>query len=184
MNFRPIGSAPGTVLALRGQLGMARGFPRNLTAVDAAGELITDILRDLPVSERFFAGGSTTVRGFALDRLGVFDPDCVPCSVINPTTGLSIGGNAVVILNAELRRALTNINRNLAVVAFLDGGNVFPAVSDLDLSRIRGGAGFGVRYDSPLGPLRLDFGFKLDRLVVGERRESAWEYHLSIGEAF
>jgi len=184
VNFRPIGSTPGTVLALRGQLGMASGFPRNLTAVDAAGEVRTDILRDLPVSERFFAGGSTTVRGFALDRLGVFDPNCVPCSVVNPTTGLSIGGNAVVILNAELRRALTNINRNLAVVAFLDGGNVFPRVSGLDLSRIRGGAGFGVRYDSPLGPLRLDFGFKLDRLVIGERRESAWEYHLSIGEAF
>ncbi len=135
VNFRPIGSTPGTVLALRGQLGMARGFPRNLTAVDAAGEVITDILRDLPVSERFFAGGSTTVRGFALDRLGVFDPNCVPCSVVNPTTGLSIGGNAVVILNAELRRALTNINRNLAVVGFPRRRQcVSERSSDLDLS--------------------------------------------------
>jgi outer membrane protein insertion porin family len=114
----------------------------------------------------------------------VFDPTCVPCSVINPTTGLSVGGNGVVILNAEVRRALTTISSKLAAVAFLDGGNVFPAVGDIDLREIRGGVGFGVRYDSPFGPLRLDFGFKLDRLVIGERRESAWEYHLSIGEAF
>jgi outer membrane translocation and assembly module TamA len=142
------------------------------------------VVSDLPVSARFFAGGSTTVRGFPLDRLGVFDADCVSCSVINPTTGLSVGGNAVVVVNAEVRRALTNINRNLAVVTFLDGGNVFPNVADVDLTRIRGSAGFGVRYDSPFGPLRLDFGFKLNRLVIGERRESAWEYHLSIGEAF
>ena len=60
----------------------------------------------------------------------------------------------------------------------------FPTCSTLDLGRIRGAAGFGVRYDSPLGPLRLDFGFKFDRLVIGDRPESAWEYHLSIGEAF
>lgn len=183
LNFQPVGSRS-TVLALRGQLGLAQGFERSVTSVGADGEIVTDVVRDLPVSERFFAGGSTTVRGFPLDRLGVFDSACVSCSVINPTTGLSIGGNAVVVLNAEIRRALASINRNLALVAFLDGGNVFPSAADLDLSRLRGAAGFGVRYDSPLGPLRLDFGFKLNRLVIGERRESAWEYHLSIGEAF
>jgi outer membrane protein insertion porin family len=184
LNFRRIGSTPGTVLAVRGQLGLARGFERTVSAIDASGEVITGTVSDLPVSQRFFAGGSTTVRGFPLDRLGVFDADCVPCTVLNPTTGLSVGGNAVVVLNAEVRRALTNINRNLALVGFVDGGNVFPNVTDLDLGRIRGAAGFGIRYDSPFGPLRLDFGFKLNRLVVGERLESAWEYHLSIGEAF
>jgi outer membrane protein assembly factor BamA len=183
-NFRPVAGSASTVLALRGQLGLARGFPRDVTSVDSSGTARTETVRDLPVSQRFFAGGSTTVRGFPLDRLGVFDADCVSCSVINPTTGLSVGGNAFVVLNAEIRRALTNINDNLAIVAFLDGGNVFPSVADLDLSRIRGGTGFGVRYDSPFGPLRLDFGFKLNRLVIGERRESGWEYHLSIGEAF
>jgi outer membrane translocation and assembly module TamA len=156
-----------------------------VSALDDAGQATTDVLRDLPVSQRFFAGGGTTVRGFPLDRLGVFDPDCVPCSVLNPTTGLSIGGNALVVLNAEVRHALTRMfNRGLALVGFLDGGNVFPNVTDLDLMRIRGGAGFGVRYDSPLGPLRFDVGFKLNRLMIGERRESRWEYHLSIGEAF
>ncbi len=179
--FRPLDASRSTVLALRGQLGVAHGFLREIeaTAFDPEGTV-----RDLPASQRFYAGGGTTVRGFPVDRLGVFDPDCVRCSVLNPTTGLSIGGNAVVVLNAELRRRLTNINRNLAVVTFVDGGQVFPAISTLDLTRIRGTAGFGVRYDSPLGPLRLDLGFKMNRLVIGGRPESAWEYHLSIGEVF
>jgi outer membrane protein assembly factor BamA len=183
-NFRPVAGSTATVLALRGQLGLARGFARDVTSVDSSGNSRTETVRDLPVSQRFFAGGSNTVRGFPLDRLGFFDPDCVSCSVINPTTGLSVGGNALIVLNAEVRHGLTAISENLSVVAFLDGGNVFPSVTDFDLGRIRGGTGFGVRYDSPFGPLRLDFGFKLNRIAIGERRESGWEYHLSIGEAF
>jgi outer membrane protein assembly factor BamA len=184
LNFRPIGSTGGTVLALRGLLGLARGFEREVEVVDEIGIVQTGVVKDLPVSQRFFAGGGTTVRGFQLDRLGIYDPTCIPCSVINPATGLSVGGNAVIVLNAEVRRTLRAISQKLAAVAFLDGGNVFPEASDLDLSRIRGTAGVGVRYDSPFGPLRLDFGFKMDRLIIAGRRESAWEYHLSIGEIF
>jgi outer membrane protein assembly factor BamA len=189
-NFRMLAASSRTVLALRGQLGLARGFERTVVSTDPAGQPTTATVRELPVSQRFFAGGGTTVRGFQLDRLGIFEPVCDPpevlsCTVINPATGLSVGGNAVVVLNAELRRSLTRLfNRTLTVVGFLDGGNVFPRVGGLDLDRLRGGAGFGLRYDSPLGPLRLDFGFKLNRLVIADRRESGWEYHLSIGEAF
>ena len=51
-------------------------------------------------------------------------------------------------------------------------------------SRIRGSVGFGVRWDSPLGPLRVDFGFKTKREMTTSGRERGWEYHLSIGEAF
>jgi outer membrane translocation and assembly module TamA len=69
-------------------------------------------------------------------------------------------------------------------VGFLDGGNVFARAGDFDLARIRGAAGFGVRADSPLGAIRLDFGFKLSRRTIAGQRESGWEYHLSIGEAF
>jgi outer membrane translocation and assembly module TamA len=54
----------------------------------------------------------------------------------------------------------------------------------VDLGRLRGSAGFGVRYDSPLGPLRLDFGFKVRPRTVSGSPERGWEYHLSIGEAF
>jgi outer membrane translocation and assembly module TamA len=129
------------------------------------------------VSQRFFAGGGTSVRGFQLDRLGV--PE-----ILNPD-GLSRGGNGLVVGNVELRRVLTTVfGRSLAVVGFLDGGNVFPRATDVSLDRLRGTAGFGARFDSPLGPIRLDFGFKLDPRVVNGRREPRWEYHLSIGEAF
>jgi outer membrane translocation and assembly module TamA len=173
------------VLALRGQLGLARGFRRTVArldengdpVLDPDGEPVVDVVQDLPVSQRFFAGGGTSVRGFQLDRLGV--PE-----LLNPD-GLSLGGNALVVANAELRRLVTTLfGRSLAVVGFLDAGNVFPRVTDLDLSRIRGTAGFGFRYDLPFGAIRLDFGFKLNRLVINNRRESGWEYHLSIGEAF
>ena len=67
---------------------------------------------------------------------------------------------------------------------FGDAGNVFAKAADIDLARLRTTAGFGVRYNSPIGPVRLDFGFKTDRQVVGGRLESRWEYHLNIGEAF
>lgn len=175
-----------TVLALRGQLGLARGFPRTITTADESGATSTTVeVQNLPVSQRFFAGGGTTVRGFAIDRLGVFDPACEACSVIDRTTGLSVGGRGLVVLNAELRRIVGQVRgRNLAVVTFTDSGNVFARVTDVSLTRLRGTAGFGVRYDSPLGPIRLDFGFKVRRLAIDERRERGWEYHLSIGEAF
>jgi outer membrane protein assembly factor BamA len=187
-------SSTQNVLALRGQVGLARGFPRFVTTLDQAGVATTsETVQDLPISQRFFAGGSTTVRGFPLDRLGTFDQECDPdvtpdttCrNVLDKHTGLSTGGNGVVVLNLELRRVVTKLlNRNLGAAAFLDAGNVFATASDLNLAKLRGSVGIGARYDSPFGPVRLDFGFKLDRRTIGDRRESAWEYHLSIGEAF
>jgi len=169
------------VLATRAQLGLARAAERNLDDVETPTPGVEpgmDVaLDDLPASRRFFAGGSTTVRGFQLDRLGVEE-------ILNDD-GLSNGGNAVVILNAELRTRLGNLfGRRLIGVGFVDGGNVFRRVNDVDLSRLRGSAGFGVRWDSPLGPLRLDAGFKLSRLVFNGKPERLWELHLSIGEAF
>jgi outer membrane protein insertion porin family len=190
--FRSIGDTNRTVLALRGQAGLARGFERLVPEIadgepvlDENGNPILRVIRDLPISKRFFSGGSTTVRGFPVDRLGVpIEAPLDPVGVLNPN-GLSIGGSAVVILNAELRRIVGRVfNRNLAVVGFLDGGNVFADTAAVDLSRLRTTYGFGVRYDSPLGPIRFDLGIKTERLVIGTQRESGWEYHLSIGEAF
>ncbi len=179
--FRRISRRNRVILAGRAQVGLARGFPREVVIVDADGEplrdtvgaLRTQIIEDLPAGRRFFAGGSTTVRGFQQDRLGV-------PAVLN-ADGLSSGGNGVIILNGEVR---TQLGRGLGLVGFIDGGNVFARASDLALSRVRGAAGLGVRYQSPLGPLRLDFGFKFDRRLIGGKRERAWEFHLSIGEVF
>jgi outer membrane protein assembly factor BamA len=183
--FHAIDASKKTVLAGRAEIGLARGFARTVPRVDengqpvldGSGNQIIDVVQDLPASVRFFAGGSTTVRGFRLDSLGV--PEILTAD------GLSLGGNAVVVLNGELRRVVgTVLGHDLIGVGFVDAGNVFAKVSTFDLARIRGSAGVGVRYDSPLGPIRVDFGFKMHPEIVGGERERGWEYHLSIGEAF
>jgi len=179
--FRRITRANRVVLAGRVQVGVARGFERQVTRVDdngvpilgSDGEALTDTVADLPAGRRFFSGGSTSVRGFQQDRLGV-------PGILNPT-GLSNGGNGLVVINGEVR---TQVFTSVSLVGFLDGGNVFARASDIRPGDFRGAAGLGIRYRSPLGPLRLDFGFKLDRRMFSGKRERGWEFHLSIGEAF
>nr|AGT45850.1 surface antigen [uncultured marine bacterium PPT_M1] len=103
---------------------------------------------EVPISERFFAGGSTTLRGFDLDLAGPLDPE----------TNKPLGGNALVVANAELRFPVTG---NFAVAPFYDTGNVFARIKDISLSRFSNTVGFGVRYKTPFGPLRVDLGFNL-----------------------
>ncbi len=96
-------------------------------------------------------------------------------------TGFPRGGNAILLLNAELRVPVWG---DLGGAVFADGGNVFERTTQLDLGELRGSVGFGVRYRSPIGPVRLDLGFKLDRRTVGTRREGPRGIHFSIGHAF
>ena len=175
--------APGVsrlVVAVGARLGLAWGFPR---AIDegAAGAARSGLA--LPISERFFAGGNTTVRGFALDRLG--NPRTEPGGTIDQD-GFPQGGNAMLIFNTELRIRVTGA---LGVVTFVDAGNVYDRIEHLDLQRIRSGAGFGVRYNSPVGPLAFDIGFKLGkRFFFGDAQnpepEQRWALHFSFGQAF
>jgi len=180
--FRTLPRSRRTVLALSGRLGTAYGFRRTLPQTDEQGnpiltpdgQPIIQIFRDLPASERFFAGGDTTVRGFALDQLGTTET--------LDQNGFAIGGNAVVILNAELRVPLFG---GLGLVGFLDAGNVFARTSDIDFGRLRSAVGFGFRYRSPVGPIRVDMGFKTRRYeVVPGHREEANSLHISLGQAF
>ena len=180
--YRRVAGSRDVVFAGGIRVGLAAGFPRDAVVIDAAGnpvtrpdgEPLTTEVQDLPASERFFAGGATTVRGFALDRLGdeaTIDQD-----------GFPQGGNGLIILNTELRVPLWG---NVGAVAFLDAGNVYETVGDMDLGRLRGGAGFGVRYRSPIGPIRVDLGFKLDqREFPNGTREGRTALHVSIGQAF
>lgn len=169
------------VLAAGARLGLARGFEKRVPRVDAGGQpvvgddgqQVVDVVTDLPASERFFAGGDTTVRGFALDRLGTE-------ATLN-ADGFPTGGNAMVVMNVELR---TPHVKGVGLVGFVDAGNVFLRVGDLSLGEVRAAAGVGIRYRSPLGPLRLDVGFKLDRRDLNRGTERRAVYHLSLGQAF
>ena len=72
----------------------------------------------------------------------------------------------------------------LGAALFVDGGNVFRRVTDFDISELRGSFGFGVRYLTPIGPVRLDLGFKMDRRQINDRLEPRTALHFSIGHAF
>ena len=172
------------VFAAGARLGLARSF--TTTFLEATTLVLTDdgvprletvaertFIHTLPASERFFAGGDSTVRGFALDRLG--DESTIGAN------GFPTGGNAMIVLNSELR---VPVFGPLQVVGFLDAGNVIDRVGNFDLGRIRTAAGFGVRYRSPIGPIRVDLGFKLDRQEFAGEQERLTALHLSIGQAF
>jgi outer membrane protein insertion porin family len=128
----------------------------------------------IPASERFFAGGDTTVRGFALDQLGI------PLVTLDEQ-GFPTGGGGLMILNAEVRVPTT---RGLGLVGFFDTGNVFYRTSDIRLGDLRGSLGVGVRYKSPIGPIRVDLGFKLQRNVIAGKREPLTALHITLGQAF
>jgi outer membrane protein insertion porin family len=121
---------------------------------------------DLPIVERFFLGGRNTVRGYAQDTLGPKGADESPT-----------GGNAMLMDNIEFR---FDVGRGIGIVAFTDGGNVWRTVDEIDLSDYKFTIGGGLRYMTPVGPLRVDYGHKLER----EAGESHGEIHFSIGHAF
>ncbi|HOQ60348.1 MAG TPA: POTRA domain-containing protein [Vicinamibacterales bacterium] len=180
--YRRLPTSRRIVLAGGLRLGLGVGFPREVRLTDEHGEPVIgddggpQIVRvsDLPASERFFAGGDTTVRGYRLDHVG--RPDTLD------SDGTPKGGRAGLILNGEVRVGLW---RDLGVVGFIDAGNAFRVVDDVTLRHLRSGAGFGIRYKSPIGPFRLDLGFKLGKLrkFVGTR-EGRRAVHISIGQAF
>ena len=120
---------------------------------------------ELPLVERFFLGGRTTVRGYSQDTLGPKGAGD------NPT-----GGNAFALTNAELRISL---GKGFGVVTFVDAGNVWKTTSDIETG-LRYTAGMGLRYNTPVGPIRIDYGQKLNK----EEGASAGELHFSIGHAF
>jgi outer membrane protein assembly factor BamA len=172
----------GYVLAVGARVGLAVGFARVVPRVDEDGnpvrgpdgEPVEESVKDLPASERFFAGGDTTVRGFALDRLGTEET--------LDDQGFPQGGNGLTLFNAELRAPYW---KGLGLVGFVDTGNVFKFAGDIDLGALRAASGVGVRYRSPIGPLRVDVGFKLHPLLLeGGGREKGYVVHISLGQAF
>jgi outer membrane protein insertion porin family len=171
--YRKLPGRRGVVFATGARLGLSAGFARTVTENCPNGEPECTV-DDLPASERFFAGGDTTVRGFSQDQLGT--------TATLDENGFPKGGNAVIVLNAEVR---VPVWRDFGAVAFVDAGNVFARIPDIDVGEIRGSVGVGLRYRSPIGPLRFDIGFKLDRQVLPNGQlEQPHAIFISLGQAF
>ena len=171
--FRTLPHTNRIVFAGNARLGLAAGFPRE--AIDAQNQVIPgELIRDLPQSERFYAGGDSTIRGFALDRVGHVPAE--PSDTLDQDL-LPKGGNGLVILNAELRVPVWG---GLAMVGFFDTGNVFARVADIDFGELRSAVGGGIRYKSPIGPIRVDLGFKVNR----QPGEGLTAWFISFGQAF
>jgi outer membrane protein insertion porin family len=137
----------------------------------------------VPISEAFFTGGGNSLRGFPLDGAGPQRPVEV-CP--NGATGCKVfiqvpsGGNQLLLINSEARIPLP-IKKGLGIVAFYDGGNVFPNVGFHRFSSLyTNNVGFGLRYATPVGPVRIDLGHNLNPLPG----ISSTQYFLSIGQAF
>ncbi len=124
---------------------------------------------ELPVYEKFTLGGINTVRGFDYGHISPVDPD----------TGDRIGGEKMMVYNTEFKFPLLK-EQGLVGVLFYDAGNVFADDESYTFSGIRRGAGAGIRWYSPIGPLRLEWGKNLDP-KPGEP-SSNWEF--SIGTPF
>ncbi|MFH2202312.1 MAG: BamA/TamA family outer membrane protein [Elusimicrobiota bacterium] len=122
---------------------------------------------EVPVYERFFTGGANTIRGYRERGVGRVDD-----------LGAPVGGNVLLGANIELRFP---IFWRFWGAAFLDGGQVDPREGLVVPAHWKYGTGAGLRVRTPVGPLRLDWGYKLSRQNADD---SDWRIHLSLGEAF
>jgi translocation and assembly module TamA len=143
--------APGrSVLAARALAGIAEG----------AGEL------SLPPDQRFYAGGTGTIRGYGYQMVGPMFPH----------TGNPSGGTAIAAGGLEFRQRFYS---NWGAVAFVDAGQVSASLKPLP-SDVRVGAGAGMRYYTPIGPIRFDIA-----VPVGRRQgEDSFEVYIGLGQAF
>jgi len=141
---------PGFIFSTTARLGLGRG--------------------KIPIHERFFGGGSNSFRGVDFDELGPKDPD----------SSKPIGGKALVILNFELSFPLISTLRNLSGAVFYDVGNVFLLRSQVSLKGLQNATGVGLRYRTPLGPIRLELGWNLNA-PEGQKKTRVY---ITIGNIF
>lgn len=145
---------------------------------------------DIPLPERFFMGGSESHRGFSINQAGPRDPN----------TGFPIGGNALFFNSFELRMPFAN-NR-FGFVIFHDAGNVYSSIRRMKLLKIHQNSptdldytvhavGAGIRYKTPVGPLRFDVGYDLnppryqtDIQTLEVKQLPRFNFFLSIGQSF
>lgn len=133
-----------------------------------------DVAGAVPFHKRYFLGGATNLRGW-----GRFE--VAPLS----GSGLPLGGHSVVNFSTEVRFPVWG---SLSGVLFLDGGNVWDNPWDFNLQDLRYNVGPGLRYNTPIGPVRADIGYQMNPipglLVQGEPEARRFRFHFSIGQAF
>jgi outer membrane protein insertion porin family len=151
------------VLARQTQLGMILPF----SAPPGISEA-----QSVPLPERFFAGGADSLRAFPYNQAGPRDTGAplIPGGPSSPPTGFPLGGNALFINNIELRFPL--LGENIQGVLFHDMGNVYSSIGNLsfrfhqkdvqDFNYMVHAAGFGIRYRTPIGPIRGDLAYSIN----------------------
>jgi outer membrane protein insertion porin family len=126
---------------------------------------------EVPIFERFFGGGSGTIRGFEERRVGPRDS----------SSNDPIGGEATALMSAEEVMTLVKDERGKPILkgsVFLDVGDVWRRVSEYGES-LKTGTGIGARVNTPIGPLRLDVGFPVSRVEDGEKRRPRFHFNIS-----
>ena len=136
----------------------------------------------VPPSERFFAGGSMSQRGFSEREMS----PSVTGAVRGTTITVPYGGAGLIDSSVEARFPIATVwKMPLGGVVFLDAGDVTERVADLSLARLNYALGLGLRLLTLIGPVRLDFGYRLDRTTDTDPEPgSKFAFHLSLGEAF
>lgn len=139
---------------------------------------------DVPTSQRFFAGGGTTLRGFPVNQAGpqrlVHFCPVGTISTSCPLITVPVGGDQLFILNSEVRFPIRIIS-NLGGVFFYDGGNVYSRINFRQfVDGYTNTVGVGLRYSTPVGPVRIDVGRNLNPATG----ISATQFFITLGQAF
>ncbi len=123
--------------------------------------------KDVPIYERFFAGGANTIRGYRERRIGPKDPN----------TNDPIGGKSMLIGNVEYTFPIVEV---LKGAVFYDTGNVWRRAGDIGTGTFRSAMGAGMRVKTPIGPVKLDWGYPLNP-PSGERKKGRFHFNISKG---
>jgi outer membrane protein insertion porin family len=145
-------------------------------AIPSSGGIVLDFpSRNIPIAERFFAGGDSTNRAYSQDELGIRGQTLFP----NPNGGgyVPVGGDGLLLINLEYRFPVFG---DFGGSLFFDSGNVWADWRSIRVGELKNGVGLGARYNSPIGPVRAGIGFKLNR----EHGESPYALFVNIGNPF
>lgn len=131
----------------------------------------------VPLYERFFAGGPSSLRGFFMNSVG---PSLrIPSSLAGGVTNFVFGGDKLLLLIGEFEIPIYN-KAGLRAVAFFDAGNAYAENQNYSFTNIRSDYGFGVRWNSPMGPLRFEWGFP----IKPRAGEDPVQFNFTVGNYF